>query len=112
MRRLGHERFAVVGHDRCAYVATRLARDHPEAVSGVTVLDAVPIGEALGRCDDMADLYGDVLAVWRDWTGDRLEGPDRVRPSQGRRGTRGSRDGAPLDFWRSVEERGGRAEPV
>lgn len=171
MRRLGHERFAVVGHDRGAYVATRLALDHPEAVSAVSVLDAVPIGEALRRCDatfaaswwhwfflgqtdkpaervinadpdawykatpeqmgaeayedyrraihdpatvhamcedyraglgidrehderdrrdgrrigcplqvlwatrdDMADLYGDVLGVWRDWAGNRLDG--------------------------------------
>ncbi|MGW0614761.1 alpha/beta fold hydrolase [Streptomyces sp. NPDC002788] len=171
MRGLGHERFAVVGHDRGAYVATRLALDHPQAVSAVSVLDAVPIGEALRRCDatfaaswwhwfflgqtdkpaervinadpdawykataepmgaeayedyrraihdpatvhamcedyraglgidrehddadrqvgrridcplqvlwathdDMADLYGDVLGVWRDWAGDRLDG--------------------------------------
>ncbi|KUL64334.1 MULTISPECIES: alpha/beta fold hydrolase [unclassified Streptomyces] len=51
MRRLGHERFAVVGHDRGAYVATRLALDHPEAVSALSVLDAVPLGEALRRCD-------------------------------------------------------------
>ncbi|KAF3469213.1 alpha/beta hydrolase [Streptomyces sp. Tu 3180] len=51
MRGLGHERFAVVGHDRGAYVATRLALDHPEAVSALSVLDAVPIGEALRRCD-------------------------------------------------------------
>ncbi|MFJ9740954.1 alpha/beta fold hydrolase [Streptomyces sp. NPDC101166] len=171
MRRLGHERFAVVGHDRGAYVATRLALDHPGAVSAVSVLDAVPLGEALRRCnatfaaswwhwfflaqtdkpaeriinadpdawykatsehmgaeafedyhraihdpatvhamcedyraglgvdrdhddadrqagrriscplqvlwavhDDMVDLYGDVLSVWRDWTNDRLCG--------------------------------------
>lgn len=51
MRRLGHERFAVVGHDRGAYVATRTALDHPGAVSRLAVLDAVPIGEALARCD-------------------------------------------------------------
>jgi haloacetate dehalogenase len=51
MRRLGHERFAVVGHDRGAYVTTRLALDHPEAVSALSVLDAVPIAEALQRCD-------------------------------------------------------------
>ncbi|MFE6130755.1 alpha/beta fold hydrolase [Streptomyces sp. NPDC056437] len=51
MRSLGHEQFAVVGHDRGAYVATRLALDHPEAVRSLTVLDAVPIGEALNRCD-------------------------------------------------------------
>ncbi|MYS24080.1 haloacetate dehalogenase [Streptomyces sp. DvalAA-14] len=51
MRSLGHDRFAVVGHDRGAYVATRLALDHPAAVTSLTVLDAVPIGEALRRCD-------------------------------------------------------------
>jgi haloacetate dehalogenase len=49
MRRLGHERFAVVGHDRGAYVATRMALDHPDAVERLAILDAVPIGEALDR---------------------------------------------------------------
>jgi haloacetate dehalogenase len=51
MRRLGHERFSVVGHDRGAYVAFRLALDHPEAVQRLALLDAVPIAEALQRCD-------------------------------------------------------------
>jgi haloacetate dehalogenase len=51
MRELGYERFAVVGHDRGAYVAFRLAMDHPEAVSHLVIADAVPIGEALARCD-------------------------------------------------------------
>jgi haloacetate dehalogenase len=51
MRELGYERFAVVGHDRGAYVAFRLAMDHPEAVSHLLIADAVPIGEALARCD-------------------------------------------------------------
>jgi haloacetate dehalogenase len=51
MRSLGHERFAVVGHDRGAYVSLRCALDHPAAVSGLAVLDAVPIGEALVRAD-------------------------------------------------------------
>ena len=51
MRRLGHDRFAVVGHDRGGYVAFRLALDHPEAVGRLAVLDDVPIGEALARCD-------------------------------------------------------------
>ncbi|MFD2417685.1 alpha/beta hydrolase [Amycolatopsis pigmentata] len=50
MRTLGHERFAVVGHDRGAYVATRLAFDHPDIVRALAVLDAVPIGAALARC--------------------------------------------------------------
>ncbi|HEY7701979.1 MAG TPA: alpha/beta hydrolase [Candidatus Limnocylindrales bacterium] len=51
MHRLGHERFAVVGHDRGAYAALRTALDHPAVVSHLVVLDAVPIGEALRRAD-------------------------------------------------------------
>jgi haloacetate dehalogenase len=51
MHMLGHERFAVVGHDRGAYVAFRLALDYPSAISHLAILDAVPIGEALARCD-------------------------------------------------------------
>jgi haloacetate dehalogenase len=44
MRRLGHEHFSVVGHDRGAYVALRLALDYPAAVRRLVILDAVPIG--------------------------------------------------------------------
>ena len=51
MGALGHERFAVVGHDRGAYAALRTALDHPGAVERLAVLDAVPIVEALERCD-------------------------------------------------------------
>jgi haloacetate dehalogenase len=51
MRALGHERFVIVGHDRGAYAAFRTALDHPAAVSGLAVLDAVPIVEALERCN-------------------------------------------------------------
>jgi haloacetate dehalogenase len=51
MRALGHERFAIVGHDRGAYVALRTALDHPASVGRLAVLDAVPIGEALASCD-------------------------------------------------------------
>ena len=51
MRRLGYERFAVVGHDRGAYVAFRTALDYPDAVDALVVMDAVPIAEALDRCD-------------------------------------------------------------
>ncbi|SFQ29964.1 haloacetate dehalogenase [Variovorax sp. OK605] len=52
MHRLGHARFAVVGHDRGSYVALRAALDHPEAISRLAVLDGVPISEALARCND------------------------------------------------------------
>jgi haloacetate dehalogenase len=51
MRALGHRRFAVAGHDRGGYVALRLALDHPAAVTALAVLDGVPIGETLARCD-------------------------------------------------------------
>ena len=52
MRYLGHHRFAVVGHDRGAYVAFRLAMDHPQQVTHLAVLDGVPILEHLERCTD------------------------------------------------------------
>jgi haloacetate dehalogenase len=51
MRALGHERFAAVGHDRGAYVAFRAAIDRPQAMNALVVMDAVPIAEALDRCD-------------------------------------------------------------
>ncbi|MER6590446.1 alpha/beta hydrolase [Micromonospora purpureochromogenes] len=43
---LGHDRAAVVGHDRGCYVAMRTALDHPGRVSRLGVLDGVSIGEA------------------------------------------------------------------
>ncbi|MEV4343591.1 alpha/beta hydrolase [Actinoplanes sp. NPDC049596] len=42
MDHLGHERAAVVGHDRGARVATRFAKDHPERIDRFVALDNVP----------------------------------------------------------------------
>ncbi len=42
MAELGHRRFHVVGHDRGARVAHRLARDHGRRVRTLTVLDIAP----------------------------------------------------------------------
>jgi haloacetate dehalogenase len=42
MKHFGFDRFAVVGHDRGGRVAHRLALDHPEAVTRMSVLDIVP----------------------------------------------------------------------
>ncbi|UCM91342.1 alpha/beta fold hydrolase [Streptomyces marincola] len=39
---LGHERFALVGHDRGALVAFRAGLDHPETITHLGVLDVVP----------------------------------------------------------------------
>ena len=51
MHHLGHERFAVIGHDHGSYTAFRTAMDHPEVVTHLGILDGVPILEALERCD-------------------------------------------------------------
>lgn len=51
MRELGFERFAVVGHDRGARCAYRMALDHPASIERVAVLDIVPTGHAFGHAD-------------------------------------------------------------
>ena len=61
MRALGHERFAVAGHDRGSYVAFRTAMDHPQVVCALAVLDSIPIGEALARAD------ASFAAAWWHW---------------------------------------------
>jgi haloacetate dehalogenase len=39
---LGHERFALVGHDRGALVAFRAGLDHPETITHLACLDVLP----------------------------------------------------------------------
>ena len=51
MSRLDVDQFAVVGHDRGGNVAFRLAMDYPSRVSRLVIIEAVPIIEALERCD-------------------------------------------------------------
>jgi haloacetate dehalogenase len=49
---LGHERFALAGHDRGAYVAFRTAIEHPERIVALTTIGhGVPIVETLDRID-------------------------------------------------------------
>ncbi|MFI2414833.1 alpha/beta fold hydrolase [Streptomyces sp. NPDC018947] len=56
-RALGHERFALAGHDRGALVAVRAGLDHPEAVTHLAALDVLPT-------PDMWDvLHGTTAAV-------------------------------------------------
>jgi haloacetate dehalogenase len=55
------DQFAVVGHDRGGHVGFRLAMDHPSRVTGLVIIDAVPIIEALERCD------AHVAERWFDW---------------------------------------------
>lgn len=51
MRSLGFAQFGVAGHDRGARCAYRIALDHPDAVTGLAVLDIVPTGTAFERAD-------------------------------------------------------------
>jgi haloacetate dehalogenase len=48
---LGHERFAVIGHDRGGRVAYRMALDHPTVVSRLAVFDVIPTGALWDRSD-------------------------------------------------------------
>jgi haloacetate dehalogenase len=51
MNALGFDRFHVVGHDRGARCAYRLALDHPDAVTRLAVLDIVPTGDAFRQAN-------------------------------------------------------------
>lgn len=51
MSALGFDRFAVIGHDRGARCAYRMALDHPDRIGKLAVLDVVPTGDAFERAD-------------------------------------------------------------
>ena len=51
MRALGHDRFAVAGHDRGGRVVHRMALDHPGAVGRLAVLDIAPTATMYARTD-------------------------------------------------------------
>ncbi|TCG02448.1 alpha/beta hydrolase [Paraburkholderia strydomiana] len=51
MGRLGHERFAVVGHDRGARAGYRLALDHPQCVAAYASLTVIPTLDAFASID-------------------------------------------------------------
>ncbi|WP_371740333.1 alpha/beta fold hydrolase [Bradyrhizobium sp. LCT2] len=51
MATLGHDRFAVVGHDRGGRVAYRMALDRKYVVSKLVVLDVIPTGMLWDRAD-------------------------------------------------------------
>ena len=70
MAHLGHDRFAVAGHDRGALVAFRAAMDHPEVVSNMVVMDGLPVVEHLERTDATF-----AAAWWHWWFLGQLEKP-------------------------------------
>jgi haloacetate dehalogenase len=70
MRALGHERFAVAGHDRGSMVASRLPRDFPDVITHAAVLDGIPIVEHLSRITPEW-----ALAWWHWWFFAQTEKP-------------------------------------
>ncbi len=70
MRALGHERFDVVGHDRGAYVATRLAIEQPTAVARLVLIESMPLLERLERAD-----WRFALSWWHWWFLGQLDKP-------------------------------------
>ena len=61
LRRLGHDQFAVVGHDRGALVAFRAAMDHPRTVTRLVVMDGLPVTEHLERLNEQ------FVRTWWHW---------------------------------------------
>jgi haloacetate dehalogenase len=73
MTALGHEHFAVAGHDRGSYVALRLALDHPDRVTHLAALDGIPLSEHLRRADARF-----ATAWWHGFFYAQPEIPERV----------------------------------
>jgi haloacetate dehalogenase len=66
MAKLGHERFAVAGHDRGGRVGYRLCLDHPERVTRFAALDIVPTlntWESMGADAALNTYHWQFLAV-------------------------------------------------
>lgn len=61
LRALGHDRFAVAGHDRGALVALRAALDHPDAVTRLVIMDGLPVVEHLERLNET------FVRTWWHW---------------------------------------------
>jgi haloacetate dehalogenase len=58
MQELGHQSWAVAGHDRGGRIAYRMALDHPARVTAAAAFDVVPTGEVWARADaQLALLY-------------------------------------------------------
>jgi haloacetate dehalogenase len=70
LRHLGHERFAVVGHDRGSLVAFRAAMDHPDVIDRLVVMDGLPVVEHLERLNEAF-----VRTWWHWWFLAQTENP-------------------------------------
>jgi haloacetate dehalogenase len=78
MQQLGFERFAVVGHDRGARVAHRMALDHRDSVSKLALLDIIPTATAFANVDkDIAtNAFNWFFSIQKDDLPERLIGAE------------------------------------
>ena len=78
MQNLGFNEFAVVGHDRGARVAHRMALDHPEKITKLALLDIVPTSWAFANVNQeiAAAAYNWFFSIQPDGLPERLIGHD------------------------------------
>lgn len=80
MQSLGFREFAVVGHDRGARVAHRMALDHVEKITKLALLDIVPTSWAFAHVDKdiAAAAFNWFFLIQPDGLAERLIGADPV----------------------------------
>jgi haloacetate dehalogenase len=78
MEQLGFDSFAVVGHDRGARVAHRMALDHPDKVSKLSLLDIVPTSVAFENVNKeiATNAFNWFFCIQEDGLPERLIGAD------------------------------------
>jgi haloacetate dehalogenase len=95
MQSLGFDTFMVVGHDRGARCAYRLALDEPEMVTRLAVMDVVPVGSAYDRADKKLSLA--------NWVWSFLAAPEPV-PEQFINAAPANLVNFMLDTWPAVKD--------
>jgi len=78
MKELGFNRFAVVGHDRGARVAHRMALDHPDKVEKLALLDIIPTSTAFENVDKeiATNAFNWFFSIQNDGLPERLIGSE------------------------------------
>lgn len=106
MEQLGYETFSVVGHDRGAQVAYRMALDTPDAVEHLAVLDNLPvfavwdlINATPGTIPHWRDLARSAPVPEQEFTMEYIEGLVRVHTSDA---TFDCFHPAALEHWRET----------
>ena len=80
MENLGFDKFAVVGHDRGARVAHRMALDHAGRITKLALLDIIPTASAFANVDqEMATAaFNWFFSIQPDKLPERLIGAERI----------------------------------